>query len=850
MKIKGKFIVSILIFIVGILWTMQGNILAMPKDLVQPIAYTQEYQEWSKLSKEEKEKRLVPRMYEIKNEKVFTNNFLNLSRMLRSNVISSYNLVNIIPKNVTIKNQYNTNSCWAFASIGMIETSLALEDYYQGNTNHTYDFSERHMEYGTVRNLKNDAINPYGLNRTVGSGGNIYVAMAYLTNGMGAIPEDEMPFKDNMDQVELSEIQNKTISTQMIDTIDFATTSDVKEQIKQHISTSGGVYAGIHGASLTSDYYNIPTGALYCNDTQKCPMDHAVVIVGWDDEYSVDNFKEGIRPTNKGAWIVKNSWGTKMIVETVAQYKQEIFTKYQSECITNGWNTAEAIPNEFIQQILDQIGCRIEGENVILPVGKDGFMYISYEDVNIYQSLTGIIDADTNKNYDILYQHNEFGISNVLQALTNKAYLSNVFQKQSNKYEKLTNISVYAVEADSYRVFVNPNNDSKKKEDLQEVKLKNGNNQTLTAGYHTLQFAEPVQIVGNEFAIVVEMTAINGKNTVSYAVEQKQNGTSWSVVETNSNESFITDEAGFNTNIWNDMKAYGNLSIKAFSSYGAQSIKIKNVPTRVSYIEGENFEISGMKVVAVREDGTEEEIQDYQIQDGENLKQGQTSVTIIYDGKEVKQLITVKAKQIDNKEAVSSDLSKISAKITSAQVYLDTKNAKNDYLKFNIQVNHISASNNEKYEYYYYLSDSQAEKNIVDSQWMKVSKYEKDSDGTFILTIQANTKELGNYNKIKNASHLYLYIKEVVQNGNNQKTTIANATKIAYTITPETYVDGEKKQININNNNQSSSTGGNDDTIAKGTIPQAGVAITIVGIMVGIITITIISYYRYKNIDK
>ena len=35
---------------------------------------------------------------------------------------------------------------------------------------------------------------------------------------------------------------------------------------------------------------------------------HAIQVVGWDDNYSRDNFKE--RPEKDGAWLCKNSWGS------------------------------------------------------------------------------------------------------------------------------------------------------------------------------------------------------------------------------------------------------------------------------------------------------------------------------------------------------------------------------------------------------------------------------------------------------------------------------------------------------------------------------------------------------------
>ena len=84
-------------------------------------------------------------------------------------------------------------------------------------------------------------------------------------------------------------------------------------KMKQTISNYGGIFAGVHGAQLMSDAYNNSTGAIYCdpNDVENSyTMNHAVVIIGWDDNYSKDNFNEAHRPSSNGAWIVKNSWET------------------------------------------------------------------------------------------------------------------------------------------------------------------------------------------------------------------------------------------------------------------------------------------------------------------------------------------------------------------------------------------------------------------------------------------------------------------------------------------------------------------------------------------------------------
>ena len=173
------------------------------------------------------------------------------------------------------------------------------------------------MEYATSRTFLDNKVNQNGYEREVGEGGNYYLSTAYLVNGTGAISEKDMPFENNEDKIDISEIENKEIKTQVYDTIDYPLykgtedTEDLRNEMKLHIKNYGGINAGIHGAQLVSDYYNNDTGAIYCDNVSKCPVNHAVTIIGWDDNYSINNFNEKHRPTQNGAWIIKNSWGTK-----------------------------------------------------------------------------------------------------------------------------------------------------------------------------------------------------------------------------------------------------------------------------------------------------------------------------------------------------------------------------------------------------------------------------------------------------------------------------------------------------------------------------------------------------------
>jgi cathepsin L len=62
-------------------------------------------------------------------------------------------------------------------------------------------------------------------------------------------------------------------------------------QLKSAIYTHGGVSAGV----TVDSYFQAYTGGVYANTGNSDPINHAIVLVGWDD--------------TKGAWLMKNSWG-------------------------------------------------------------------------------------------------------------------------------------------------------------------------------------------------------------------------------------------------------------------------------------------------------------------------------------------------------------------------------------------------------------------------------------------------------------------------------------------------------------------------------------------------------------
>lgn len=679
MRKKNKILSSVIIAFI-VLFISINSFASEIEGLIEIQEYTDEYKQWLELPEEEREKLIVPRMYDIpKNTRAMSTNVLKNARLLASSVLEKYSLKTIIPENVVVKNQMQTGSCWAFASLASLETNLALNNYYNDITAKVYDFSERHMEYATSRVFANDIINEDGFNREVGSGGNFNIAESYLTNGLGPINEDDMPFEDNEDTISIDKIKNKTVTGQIYDIVEFPSykvsevSTEIKNEIKEHIKNYGAIFASIHGDvwKKSSNCYNNTTGALYCKNSFLCKTDHAVVIVGWDDNYAIDNFNENQKPTSAGAWIIKNSWGEKQEY-TLTEMKEIIFEELESKCIAQGWSDATQIPDETAISFFEEMGYTYNDGKAVMIIGDNGFMYVSYEDVNIYSNLMGVVKATDEVNYENIYEYNKYQKSKLVNLYKSKIYIANVFEKKTNGKEYLKQVSIDAPETYTCKVYVNPNGDSKAVEDLQEVKLKAGDTETFEAGYHTIEFAKPIEINGDKFVVVLEVQGTSS-NKISYCIESNVENSIYDVVETEEGKCWVGTESDFKDNKWMDLGTVnstnsnlsnGDSTLRAFTSSTDDSLKnieITTPPTKTTYIEGQSFDKTGMIVTANYNNGKSKEITDYSIENGANLKVGQTSVNIKYEDATVAQKIIVEKNGIKNIK-VKTEPSKIEYK--------------------------------------------------------------------------------------------------------------------------------------------------------------------------------------------
>lgn len=359
-----------------------------------------------------------------------------------------------------VKDQGYCGSCWSFATFGALEGAL---QFNQGAVIDGNNYSENHL------------INAHLFDYGPCEGGNLYMSASYLARYSGPVQDTDDPYDPSAQGVWCDTCQPSFY----VDAVHFLPGRSGPEDvdyIKQAILEYGPVATEMF---WDSNYYT-PLDAGYSYPAENPEgMNHAVVIVGWDDTLTIS---ESDQP---GAFIVRNSWG-------------------------DGW-------------------------------GHDGYFYVSYADrMFAKNSLAYYADQDDQLlPFDQLYQHDPLGMtSGLFYGNPDTVYGANVFNITTSGWLKAIGIYVYnsdtQCEINIYKSATVSGNTA-----TFDALATTQATEPLTRGYHTITLDSPVHISeGDHMAIVVTYTHLT--QTVRCPIEHRFMGYS-STAAASPGESYVSN---------------------------------------------------------------------------------------------------------------------------------------------------------------------------------------------------------------------------------------------------------------------------------------------------------------------
>lgn len=202
----------------------------------------------------------------------------------------------------SVKNQHPFGTCWAFAGIASAETALIRN----GLADSSIDLSEEALMWNACGNWLEEGAG--WANKSKNDGGFPSMVQGILAS-KGAYLESDVPYvTDNETEYYISENAPKSLKTvkpvYRVTDIVYVNTDD-RDEIKQTIKD----YGAVSTVWYDSGEYRDDVSAYW--NSEGDITNHQIAVVGWDDNYSKDNFLEsnGSKPQNDGAWLIKNSYG-------------------------------------------------------------------------------------------------------------------------------------------------------------------------------------------------------------------------------------------------------------------------------------------------------------------------------------------------------------------------------------------------------------------------------------------------------------------------------------------------------------------------------------------------------------
>lgn len=286
----------------------------------------------------------------------------------------------------SVKNQGSANTCWAFAAIGAIESSLIVNGY----ADNTIDLSESHLAwFASNAEIYDESDLTFGdgctfSNPYIMGGNDLYVTWA-LSKGIGLETEAYVGYDEEYINYTSVREDERYVSEYTVTEVNVFEKDDIKA-IKKSITSNGALMASYMDSF---SYYNDGKDGYCFFENQNSSTNHAILIIGWDDNFSKDNFGT-LKPSSNGAWLCRNTRG-------------------------DSW-------------------------------GDNGYFWISYETESLKRIVSFKASPIDDDIYQI-YQYDGFGYSKMLSLNDyGVAYISNIYDITQNG--KLNKIAFYAASTD------------------------------------------------------------------------------------------------------------------------------------------------------------------------------------------------------------------------------------------------------------------------------------------------------------------------------------------------------------------------------------------------------------------
>ena len=343
---------------------------------------------------------------------------------------------------LNIKDQEDGGNCWAFATMALMESVI------QKASGENIRLSEENIKNLMAR------YSYYGWNYPTNFGGHIGMSVGYLTSWLGPVMESSDVYDGSST---LSPVIDSVVHVQNVLFLSRSSYTD-NDAIKRAILDYGAVLSGMYTPEFMGVIPDYDGVHQYYSGSER--PNHDIIIVGWDDNYSKDNFRQ--TPPGDGAWIAKNSWGTR-------------------------WGDAE----------------------------NPGYFYISYYDescliVNDTHAAYTVILNDT-IIYDKNYQYDIPGERSFFKVAGDTVWYKNRFIATDDEY--LAAVSTYFENPAQWTAYVNVSGE-----------LKSSLSGFSNRGYFTFDLKEFIPLKkGDEFEVIFKINSSASTVLVPFANEAEYN---------------------------------------------------------------------------------------------------------------------------------------------------------------------------------------------------------------------------------------------------------------------------------------------------------------------------------------